>query len=160
MTIYGRSKLCNFLLVHELSRKLSKGAKGTESDEEEQVSVNIVNPGAVDSELGRETPWYLGWIVKPISKIFFKTTRDGAGPAVWACTTDKITGISGKYWDGNPVVEKKPKDYAFDSKVSGLLWDYCLELVGDIGDDKEKEEKKEEKEEKEEEEDEEEIKDE
>jgi len=143
MTVYGRAKLCNFLFALELSNRLKGEGKQQEEEREVgRVTVNVVNPGAVDTELGRETPWYLGWIVKPISRLFFKTAKDGARTGLWACLSEKIEGESGKYWDGNPVKEKKPKDYALSAEAARELWDYTEELTGGFEEIDEKEEDK------------------
>jgi len=75
MSIYGRSKLCNILFALELDQKLASedGIDGdtSKSSKPRTVTVNSLHPGTVDTELGRDTPWYLSWIVKPISSLFF-----------------------------------------------------------------------------------------
>jgi NAD(P)-dependent dehydrogenase (short-subunit alcohol dehydrogenase family) len=97
MSLYGVSKLCNLLFTLHLNKLLK--------EKESHVSINAVHPGTVvctytsncpalrvhhsprtislrcnqqNTELGRETPWYLSWIVKPISQLFFRSPEEGA----------------------------------------------------------------------------------
>eukprot|EP01088_Endostelium_zonatum_P017829 TRINITY_DN546_c0_g2_i1.p1 TRINITY_DN546_c0_g2~~TRINITY_DN546_c0_g2_i1.p1 ORF type:complete len:469 (-),score=127.14 TRINITY_DN546_c0_g2_i1:41-1447(-) len=138
MSFYGRSKLCNFLAVVEFARRLS------EDESKHHVTINTSNPGAVDTQLQRETPWYLSWIVKPVSKAFFKTPEQGARSTMHACIAEEAGQSSGKYYDGHPTKLKEPKPYAKDEQVAKDLWEYAETLVGPLteGEEEEKSEGK------------------
>ncbi|KAI8357601.1 hypothetical protein B0O80DRAFT_424608 [Mortierella sp. GBAus27b] len=87
VTRYGRSKLANILFGKALARRLAN----------ERVYVNIVHPGAVDTELGRHAGDTFGnFIVKPLRVAAFLFTMK---PAVAALTT--------LYLATSPEIEEK-----------------------------------------------------
>jgi len=131
MSIYGRSKLCNILFALELDQKLASedGIDGdtSKSSKPRTVTVNSLHPGTVDTELGRDTPWYLSWIVKPISSLFFKTPEQGAQTSVYVATSPKLENVSGKYFDDSKMAPTN--NAALDKKAASKLWDLSVELT-------------------------------
>jgi retinol dehydrogenase-12 len=122
MSMYGVSKLCNLLFTLHLAKLLKEKGSG--------VTVNAVHPGAVDTDLGRETPWYLAWIVKPVSRLFFRTAADGAKTSVYCAVAPEVDGVSGKYFSNER--EDTPKSYALDETVAAGLWAFSEDLVRDF----------------------------
>ena len=87
---YNQSKLCNVLFVNELSERL-KGSG---------VTANCVDPGYVYTDLMRYSSVYKS-PYSPVSfffKMFLKTPKMGAQPVVFACVSDELTDITGKYF--------------------------------------------------------------
>lgn len=122
MSLYGVSKLCNLLFTLHLNKLLK--------EKESHVSINAVHPGTVNTELGRETPWYLSWIVKPISQLFFRSPEEGARTSVYCAVSPEVEGVGGKYFSNER--EEKPKPYAVDEATAAALWAYSEELVKDF----------------------------
>jgi len=124
MQAYGRSKLCNILFASELHRRLN----GEGEEASSGVTVNSIHPGAVNSDLGRDAPWYLNWIVKPMSYVFMKSTRDGAKTQTFVALNEDIEGVSGKYFVSERVA--KPKAFALDPDAARELWELSEQLTG------------------------------
>lgn len=122
LTYYGVSKLCNLLFTLHLSKLLK--------EQEKDIVVNAVHPGAVNTELGREVPWYLAWLVVPISKLFFRTPEHGARTSVYCAVSPEVATVSGKYFSDEHEEQTKP--YALDEEAAAALWEYSEELVKDF----------------------------
>ncbi|KAL6062052.1 Retinol dehydrogenase 13 [Balamuthia mandrillaris] len=150
MEVYGRSKLCNLLFTLELHHRLQ--AEGANN-----VIINAVHPGAVHTDLGRDAPWFVAWLVRPVSALFFKTAAQGAKVSLF-CALNRPLGeqkVSGRYFVNDK--EAKTKPFAQDKEAAALLWQWSERLAGwkweerDSYDyDKEEEEKEEEEKEEEE----------
>jgi len=123
LSYYGVSKLCNLLFALHLSKMLSENAEG-------KVTVNSVHPGAVHTNLGRETPWYLSWAMKSVSALFFRSAEHGARTSVYCAVSPKVEGVTGKYFLDEK--ERLPKPYALDEDVAAKLWEYSEELTKDF----------------------------
>jgi hypothetical protein len=83
-----------------------------------------------NTELGRETPWYLSWIIKPISHLFFRTAEEGARTSVYCAVSSEVDQVSGKYFSSEK--EEKTKPYAVDEDTAAALWAYSEQLVKDF----------------------------
>jgi len=119
MTYYGVSKLCNLLFTVHLAKLLK--------EQNSDITVNAVHPGAVNTELGRDTPWYLMWVVKPISRLFFRTPQQGARTSVYCAVSSGVATVSGKYFSNER--EAQPRPYALDEDAAAALWAYSEELT-------------------------------
>jgi len=124
LAVYARSKLCNMLFTIELSKRLKEEA---EKNGTHLVTVNALHPGAVNTELQREAPWYLAWLVKPLTAWFFKTPTDGAKTSIYVALSDDVKDVTGKYFADEK--ESKPVDYALDMDAAKMLWDLSEELT-------------------------------
>eukprot|EP01101_Sappina_pedata_P009998 TRINITY_DN618_c0_g1_i4.p1 TRINITY_DN618_c0_g1~~TRINITY_DN618_c0_g1_i4.p1 ORF type:complete len:319 (+),score=106.18 TRINITY_DN618_c0_g1_i4:40-996(+) len=136
MNFYGRSKLCNILFTSELEKRLAKedGCDATSftkiltaGDPSRKISVNCLHPGAVHTEMARATPWYLSWIVTPISRIFFKTAEQGAETSVHLAISPEVEGFSGGYYDNCKQIV--PSANALESETGAKLWQYSEEIA-------------------------------
>ena len=117
---YSRSKLANILFTRELARRL----EGT------SVTVNVLHPGIVRTNLGRHI--HIPLLVRPlfnlVSWAFFKTPEEGAQTAVYLASPPEVEGVSGKYFGDCKEEELLPK--AMDESVARKLWDISEVMVG------------------------------
>ncbi|XP_004387638.1 retinol dehydrogenase 14 [Trichechus manatus latirostris] len=117
---YSRSKLANILFTRELARRL----EGT------NVTVNVLHPGIVRTNLGRHINIPL--LVKPlfnlVSWAFFKTPLEGAQTSIYLACSPEVEGVSGKYFGDCKEEELLPK--AMDESVARKLWDISEVMVG------------------------------
>lgn len=117
---YSRSKLANILFTRELARRL----EGT------NVTVNVLHPGIVRTNLGRHI--HIPLLVKPlfnlVSWAFFKTPLEGAQTSIYLASSPEVEGVSGKYFGDCKEEELLPK--AMDESVARKLWDISEVMVG------------------------------
>ncbi|XP_007464528.1 PREDICTED: retinol dehydrogenase 14 [Lipotes vexillifer] len=117
---YSRSKLANILFTRELAHRL----EGT------NVTVNVLHPGMVRTNLGRHI--HIPLLVKPlfnlVSWAFFKTPLEGAQTSIYLASSPEVEGVSGKYFGDCKEEELLPK--AMDESVAGKLWDVSEVMVG------------------------------
>ncbi|KAF6321644.1 retinol dehydrogenase 14 [Rhinolophus ferrumequinum] len=117
---YSRSKLANILFTRELARRL----EGT------NVTVNVLHPGIVRTNLGRHI--HIPLLVKPlfnlVSWAFFKTPVEGAQTSIYLASSSEVEGVSGKYFGDCKEEELLPK--AMDESVARKLWDISEVMVG------------------------------
>lgn len=81
---YGQAKLANLLFTRELAKRLA----GT------NVTINAFHPGAVATEIYRETPGFFRSIALP----FMLTSAQGADTGIWLATDPALAGVTGKYF--------------------------------------------------------------
>ncbi|XP_019610050.2 retinol dehydrogenase 14 [Rhinolophus sinicus] len=117
---YSRSKLANILFTRELARRL----EGT------NVTVNVLHPGIVRTNLGRHI--HIPLLVKPLFNLmswaFFKTPVEGAQTSIYLASSSEVEGVSGKYFGDCKEEELLPK--AMDESVARKLWDISEVMVG------------------------------
>lgn len=112
---YGDSKLMNVMFAVELTRR----AKG--------VVANALHPGVVETELGRDQPWYMkpvGWLMRPV----MKDPARGASTSVYVATAPQYEGRGGLYFADN--AEKATPKLANDASACARLWEISAELTG------------------------------
>ncbi|XP_065256483.1 retinol dehydrogenase 14 [Emys orbicularis] len=117
---YSRSKLANILFTRELARRL----EGTE------VTVNVLHPGIVRTNLGRymNIPLLAKPLFNLVSWAFFKTPLEGAQTSIYLASSAEVEGVSGKYFGECKEEELLPK--AMDDLVARKLWDISEVMVG------------------------------
>uniref|UniRef100_F7CDZ6 5'-nucleotidase, cytosolic IB n=1 Tax=Macaca mulatta TaxID=9544 RepID=F7CDZ6_MACMU len=117
---YSRSKLANILFTRELARRL----EGT------NVTVNVLHPGIVRTNLGRHI--HIPLLVRPlfnlVSWAFFKTPVEGAQTSIYLASSPEVEGVSGRYFGDCKEEELLPK--ALDESVARKLWDISEVMVG------------------------------
>ncbi|XP_017726921.1 PREDICTED: retinol dehydrogenase 14 isoform X2 [Rhinopithecus bieti] len=117
---YSRSKLANILFTRELARRL----EGT------NVTVNVLHPGIVRTNLGRHI--HIPLLVRPlfnlVSWAFFKTPVEGAQTSIYLASSPEVEGVSGRYFGDCKEEELLPK--AVDESVARKLWDISEVMVG------------------------------
>ncbi|XP_074536378.1 dehydrogenase/reductase SDR family member 13-like [Halichoeres trimaculatus] len=116
--IYSDSKLCNVLFNHELAKRL----QGT------KVTCYALHPGAINSELTRNTSFLMKLLFKPINMFFFKNTVQGAQTTLHCALQEGIEPLSGRYFSNCTVRELYPK--AKDDAAAKKLWELSEKLCG------------------------------
>jgi NAD(P)-dependent dehydrogenase (short-subunit alcohol dehydrogenase family) len=121
MQAYGRSKLANALFSLKLSELL---------DPTETTS-NVIHPGFVQSNIGRNAEGFVGWVYNSVLDLVKKTPAEGAATQVYVATAPALVGVSGAYFeDCNPVTVDGP-NHVFDKALADRLWDETLVMVDD-----------------------------
>nr|XP_046245287.1 dehydrogenase/reductase SDR family member 13-like [Scatophagus argus] len=118
LQVYFDSKLCNVLFTHELAKRL----QGT------KVTCYSLHPGAINSELGRNTSGVLQMLLKPMTTFFFKNTVQGAQTTLHCALQEGIEPLSGRYFSNCTVREVYAK--AKDDAAAKKLWELSERLCG------------------------------
>ncbi len=111
--VYGISKLALMLTSYELSRRLD----GT------GVTVNIVHPGVVKTNLGRD----MSKIGRGFGKLFFKNPEKGAETSIYLATSPEVEGITGKYYVKKQ--QRNSSEESYNEEYAKRLWDISTELT-------------------------------
>ncbi len=102
---YGLSKLMNVLYTKELARRLA----GT------RVTTYALHPGVVKSDIWRNLPPAVQWIMKR----FMITNEKGAVTTVYCATAPELAKVSGRYY--NKSREAPPNPLADDESLAREL---------------------------------------
>jgi len=114
---YGQSKLANLLFTRYLAIKLSA----------ENISVNAIHPGGVNTSLGSQNK---AWYSKPlrlILKPFFRSPLKGAESIIYLATKQD-DGVTGEYFVDSKI--HKSSSYSKNLEEAHKLWSLSEELVG------------------------------
>ena len=114
---YGQSKLANLLFTRYLSIKLST----------ENISVNAIHPGGVNTSLGSQNK---AWYSKPIRLIlrpFFRSPLKGAESIIYLAKKQD-DGVTGEYFVDSKI--HKSSTYSKNLEEAHKLWGLSEELVG------------------------------
>jgi NAD(P)-dependent dehydrogenase (short-subunit alcohol dehydrogenase family) len=116
---YNWSKLENILFTRELARRLQ--GKG--------VTVNVLHPGAVKTDLGSENAWYHPFRIGAVlARPFLKTALDGAATTLYLAIADEVANVSGQYFsDCKPAATSLT---ALDDRIAQQLWKESERLTG------------------------------
>jgi len=114
---YGQSKLANILFSYELARRLV----GT------CVTVNCLHPGGIASGLWTNNGT-LAQIVMKAGKLFLKTPEQGAQTTIYLASSDKVEGVTGKYYAN--CKEKISNKESYDLRVAERLWEVSERMTG------------------------------
>ena len=110
-TAYGQSKLCNVLFTLGLARRL----------EGRGVTVNVVHPGVVATELSRAAPENAR---NPRGKL---TPKEGAEGPLHLASSPELAALSGQYFEGTR--QKSPSASSLDVATQDRLWAASLALL-------------------------------
>jgi NAD(P)-dependent dehydrogenase (short-subunit alcohol dehydrogenase family) len=118
---YGRSKLANALFSLKLSRMLDPTS----------TTSNVIHPGLVETNIGRNAKGLLGFAYKSITSLApSKNLAEGAATQVYVATSALLAGVSGAYFeDCNPVKITGP-NHVFDEALAAQLWSVTENMVG------------------------------
>ena len=114
---YGQSKLANLLFTRYLAIKLSA----------ENISVNAIHPGGVNTSLGSQNK---AWYSKPLRLIlrpFFRSPLKGAESIIYLATKQN-DGVTGEYFVDSKI--HKSSNYSKNLEEAHKLWSLSEELVG------------------------------
>ena len=113
---YGQSKLANLLFTRYLAIKLST----------ENISVNAMHPGGVNTSLGSQNK---AWYSKPlrlILKPFFRSPLKGAESIIYLATKQD-DGVTGEYFFNSKI--HKSSAYSKNLEEAHKLWGLSEKLV-------------------------------
>lgn len=109
---YAVSKLANVLFTQELARRLEGSG----------VTTYAAHPGVVASDVWRKVPWP----VRPVMKLFMKSTEQGAETTVYCATSPDVAQESGQYYEDSK--RKEPSEKA-TPELAAELWRRSAEWV-------------------------------
>jgi retinol dehydrogenase 12 len=115
MQEYAVSKLSNVLFTKELARRL----EGT------HVTTYAVHPGVVATDVWRQVPRPLRWVIKR----FMITPEQGAEASLRCATAPELASESGRYYDVGGK-EREPSKLAHDVELAQTLWAKSAEWTG------------------------------
>jgi len=95
-----------------------------------RLSVNVVCPGPVHSNIVKEAPWLLRMVLKGIFRVIFKSPAKAAMPVVYMALSEDYAGTTGEYLHMFNPKKMDPKVY--DPEEGKKLWDRSMELLSRI----------------------------
>ena len=113
---YCRSKLCNVLFTHELSKRLK----------DKCVVTNALHPGAVASSFGKGVSGVGGMLMRLV-RPFMISEEKGAQTSIYLATSGEGYTVSGKYFANKKIVE--PTKEAKSDYNAKRLWEASEELL-------------------------------
>lgn len=118
MNVYRNAKLMVIMHTYELARRLKDTG----------VTVNVVLPGFVATNLGRNTGSVMSRIMFGMMKPFQLSAKEGAETSVYVSSSPDVEGITGKCFAKKEVVETS--EISYDIKLQKQLWDATTSLLG------------------------------
>uniref|UniRef100_A0A914WBS4 Uncharacterized protein n=1 Tax=Plectus sambesii TaxID=2011161 RepID=A0A914WBS4_9BILA len=121
---YARSKLAQVMHARELTRRLRR-------DEASSVTINACHPGLCYTRIMRHTPLAitpLKYLAAPFAWYLLKTPKDGSQTPICVAISNKLNGVSGKYY--SDCQEKACAEMAMDDDVCQTLYNSSLEACG------------------------------
>ena len=118
-TSYCVSKLMNIMFTYQLSAM------------QDRVSVNVLHPGFVDTNIAGNEGNLIKYIVKFGAKMFARTVDNGADSSIYLSTSDEVKGVSGKYFFKCREIRSSRASYIQEDwkKVWDLCEDYKKKLI-------------------------------
>ena len=110
-TSYCVSKLMNIMFTYELAKIQDK------------VSVNVLHPGFVDTNIAGNEGNFIKYFVKFGSKLFARTVENGADSSIYLSTSDDVKGVSGKYFFKCREIRSSKTSYIEDDWKK--VWEIC-----------------------------------
>ena len=129
---YAQSKLANILMGKELYRREKEILKdGNMSIGSFPVSVFMVHPGLVRTDVVRNMPWYLKYpniLFSFVLTTLQKSPAAGAYTSVFCATSDEAESLTGEYFSNSEAFPTNK--YADDVDAAKELWELSAILVG------------------------------
>jgi len=110
-TSYCVSKLMNIMFTYQLSSM------------QDRISVNVLHPGFVDTNIAGNEGNLIKYIVKFGAKMFARTVNNGADSSIYLSTSDEVKGVSGKYFF--KCREIKSSTASYNQEDWKKVWDLC-----------------------------------
>ncbi|XP_067134946.1 retinol dehydrogenase 12-like isoform X3 [Centruroides vittatus] len=119
---YCQSKLANIYFTRELAKRL----EGT------NVTTYCLHPGVVDTELGRylkdSSGFHYTIAFYITSKLFFKSTKQGAQTTIYCAVAEELANESGHFY--TECRRSRLNSNATDDTVAEKLWKISEEMTG------------------------------
>ena len=112
-TSYCVSKLMNIMFTYQLASMQDK------------VSINVLHPGFVDTNIAGNEGNLIKYIVKFGAKMFARTVDNGADSSIYLSTSDEVKGVSGKYFFKCREIRSSRASYVKEDWQK--VWDLCSE---------------------------------
>eukprot|EP00551_Chaetoceros_affinis_P008350 CAMPEP_0203671360 /NCGR_PEP_ID=MMETSP0090-20130426/7164_1 /ASSEMBLY_ACC=CAM_ASM_001088 /TAXON_ID=426623 /ORGANISM="Chaetoceros affinis, Strain CCMP159" /LENGTH=419 /DNA_ID=CAMNT_0050536419 /DNA_START=90 /DNA_END=1346 /DNA_ORIENTATION=+ len=120
---YAQSKLANILMGKELYRREMEVSRDQSKKDSFPVSVYMVHPGLVRTDVVRNMPWYLKYpniLFSFVLTTLQKSPAAGAYTSVFCATADDAEQFNGEYLSNSEVVPTNK--YANDVDDARELW--------------------------------------
>jgi NAD(P)-dependent dehydrogenase (short-subunit alcohol dehydrogenase family) len=118
MEVYASSKLMVTTITYEWARRL-EGAG---------VTMNVVEPGFVATNLGRNSGSLMSSIMFGLMKPIQVNPRKGAETSVYAASSGEVEGVTGRCFA--KLKETTTAEISYDRDVQRRLWDETVKLLG------------------------------
>jgi len=119
---YSYFKLVLNTYATELSKRINRG--------EVRLSMNVICPGPVHSNIVKEAPWLLRMVLKGIFWIVFRSPAKAALPVVYMALSPDYEGTTNEYLHMFNPKKMDPKVYEPNEGLK--LWDRSTELLKEI----------------------------
>ena len=110
-TSYCVSKLMNIMSTYQLSLMQDK------------VSINVLHPGFVNTNIAGNEGNLIKYIVKFGAKMFARTVDNGADSSIYLSTSDEVKGVSGKYFFKCREIKSSRASYSQEDWKK--VWELC-----------------------------------
>ncbi|UCE11918.1 MAG: SDR family oxidoreductase [Candidatus Thorarchaeota archaeon] len=114
---YGGAKLLLIMYTYELARRL----EGT------GVTVNVVSPGFVATNLGGGTGSRLNKIMFRMMRPFQISAEEGAKTSLYVATSPEVEGVTGKHFAKSQI--SPSSEISYDESLQKRLWDITEEML-------------------------------
>ena len=133
---YGVSKaISNYSYFKLVLNTYATELSGRINEQSIKLSVNVICPGPVHSNIVKEAPWLLRMILKGIFWIVFKSPARAARPVVYMALSQDYAGTTNKYLHMFNPGKMDPKVY--EAKEGQKLWARTMDLLKNIDPDHE-----------------------
>jgi len=116
---YSYFKLVLNTYATELSRRINQDGL--------RLSINVICPGPVASNIVKEAPWLLRMTLKGIFRIVFKSPSKAARPVVYMALSPDYEGTTNEYLHMFNPKKMDPKVY--ESEEGEKLWARSMDLL-------------------------------
>ncbi|GAB4398851.1 MAG: SDR family oxidoreductase [Microscillaceae bacterium] len=121
---YSYFKLVLNTFATELARRLRK-ADGTP-----EVSVNVMCPGPVNTNIIRDAPWALRLVLRGVFTLFFQSPTKAARPVSYLCASPDWEGSTNEYL--HMFRHKKMDEKCYDPQEGQKIWDASARIWKEI----------------------------
>jgi NAD(P)-dependent dehydrogenase (short-subunit alcohol dehydrogenase family) len=118
MKVYSSAKLMVVMHTYEMARRLKDTG----------VAVNVVLPGFVATNLGRNTGSKMSKIMFGMMKPFQLSPKEGAETSVYVASSSDVEGVTGKCFEKKE--ETETSEISCDVELQKQLWDATISLLG------------------------------
>ncbi len=113
----GQAQFANDVFTVELARRLQGGS----------LTVNVLHPGAVDTDIRKEFPKLMNVLLGTIFKPFAMTSEQGAEAPYYLATSPEVKSITGGLFKRKKHIS--PSKSTLDPIVAKQLWDTSEKLI-------------------------------
>jgi len=120
---YGYFKLLLTTFGNELNRRQKAEGKN--------ISVKLLCPGPVNSNIAREAPGWMQPLLKGVFSIFFKSPKKASDPVIYfaSAKVDELDSVDYLF-----LMQPKPMDEKAISAENGkIIWDKSERLIRELG---------------------------